>query len=118
MLKCLILKNLIPSTSRSPIVQISIVVSNIFANFLKLKYLLTNKWRCGSKFLKDFDFVDERYYNQFDYFCIYENTFKFKLTNRRKLAYLYKCLKITTKYFKPKLQIFFVVECKKTSKAS
>ena len=66
MIKCLVLKNLFSSTSRSPIIKKSIELSNFFANYLKLNYLKTNKWQEGDIFLKDFNFEIERYFNDMD----------------------------------------------------
>ena len=69
MIKCLVLKNLFSSTSRSPIIKKSIELSNFFANYLKLNYLKTNKWQEGYIFLKDLNFEIERYFNEFDLCC-------------------------------------------------
>ena len=63
--------------------------------------------------LLDFNFENERYFNEFDYCCIGENSFKLRLSNPRKLIYLNKDLIKKTTYYKHKLHFKFTVIDKK-----
>ncbi len=87
-LNYLILKKLISSTSRSPFVKESFELSKELRTLLIKKYSISNKWMDGQQILNDFSFIINRYFNEYDFCCVAENTFKIKLSRPRKLFYL------------------------------
>ena len=90
-----------------------------FANYLKNKYLITNRFVNGTNILKDHSLKVERFYNTYDY-CTIANSydgnldFEIKLSKPRKLIYFADQL-LNKKYvhYKEILHFQFIVDDKK-----
>ena len=113
-IKGIVIKSLISTTSRSPVVNKPIVIPNKFALFLKKNYSINNKWTLSKKFLEDYNFETERSFNKFDYCCIYEESFRLKITSTA-AKYKDNGLKEKTYKLKPTLHVGFTVASRKKS---
>ena len=86
-----ILKKLLSSTSKSQNKKETIQISeNLFFYLIKNYNIKQNsyKWCDGSKILQDFSFDTKRFFNNTDYCCIKEDSFKIRLFQRF-LKYFY-----------------------------
>jgi len=107
-LKGIVVKVLISSTSKTPVVRKSIEIPKKFAYFLIKNYSLTNRWTICNNFLEVFNFETERHFNEFDYCGIKKDSFKLRITSPQ-IKYKDNTLKDTTRKLKQKLHLSLTV---------
>jgi len=110
-----ILKKLLSSSNKSQNKKVTIQISLKLSTFLELTYKIkrnSNKWIDGETILNDFSFDTERFYNNVDYCCIKENSFKIRLFQRY-LSYKDRYLTLKKKPFKNSLTFKFQNLCLK-----
>ena len=113
-LNYLILKSLISSNRRSPLISGKMEINKGFQSYLGNKYNIFNKYKNASDILKDYSFLIERYYNQTDYCTIYENLLEIKVGNPRKLNfYSDEKMEIKQIFFKTILYYKFTIDNRK-----
>ena len=110
-----ILKNLISSTQCKQNKKVTIQISENLTNFLVTNYTIkknSNTWFNGKQILTDFCMENERYFNQYDFCLIKDNSFKIRIyqkhlkykdkrqTNKKSYFQNTITLKFTTKSLK------------------
>jgi hypothetical protein len=101
-----VLQKLQSSTSKSQNKKATIQISERFFTFLKKNYNLKQnsyKWVDVMKIVKEFSFDTKRYFNQTDYCCIKENSFKIRIFHKYLKYFGEKSLTLRKKPF----QTFF-----------
>ncbi len=107
-----ILQKLQSSTSKSQNKKATIQISERFFTFLKTNYNLKQnsyKWVDGLRMLKEFSFDTNRYFNQTDYCCIKENSFKIRIFQKYLKYFGEKSLTLRKKPFKHSLTFKFQI---------
>lgn len=105
-----ILQKLLSSTSKSQNKRATIQISERLFTFLKNNYNLKQnsyKWTDGSNILKEFSFDIKRYFNQTDYCCIKEASFKIRIFQKYRKYFGGKNLTLKKKPFKHALTFKF-----------
>lgn len=116
-LNYLILKSLISSNRRSPLVSGKMEINKSVQSYLANKYNILNKYKNASDILKDYSFLIERFFNETDYCTIYENLLEIKVVNPRKLKfYSDQKMQIKQIFYKTILYYKFTVDNKKIAK--
>jgi hypothetical protein len=112
-LKGIISNSLRSSASKSPTVTKAIEISRKFAKFLKTNYSINGKWRSADNILETFNFEKERHFNEFDYCCIFEDSFKLRISSVRVVDNMNKYFEHIKYSLKPKLHIRLTVASRK-----
>ena len=112
-LKGIVSNSLKSSASKSPTVTKSIEISRKFALFLKTNYSINGKWRSAYNILETYNFEIERHFNKFDYCCIFEDSFKLRISSGRVVANMNKFFEQIKYSLKPKLHIRLTVASRK-----
>ena len=89
---CLLLKHLVSSKKKSPLITGKFEPSIQLAQYLKLKYNLASKYKLCDQLLSDHSFFVNRYFNPRDFCTIYKNkngqiNFQVKLAKPRKFSF-------------------------------
>ena len=110
-INCEILKRLTSSTTTSPIISFSLVISARFKVFLEECYGVSSKYVDGTRFLTENSMVVERFFNDTDSCAIDNNSFMLRFKKKRNRKF-YVDKTMQTREFKGKhmLCIKFIVD--------